>query len=414
MIAEILAIGHEVVDGTVLNTNANWLSQQLHAIGVRVRFHSAVPDDEELILQALSQAEKRVDCVLVTGGLGPTVDDFTLEVAARFWGRPLVEDPLSLEQIRERFRRLDREMSHNQEKQAWIPQGATVMANSQGTAPGVYFKTTRALFAFFPGVPAEMKAMFQESLLPVLLKQVPEGSGQVLKVLRCFGLPEGQMDQMLRGRVAGRSELMGVNLGFRVRFPTIDIRLSATGPRVEVEDRLEQAASWVRSQLGEVVFGEGNVELAQVVGSLLQQKGLSLATAESCTGGLLADEITNIPGASGYYRAGWVSYFNEAKIKFLGVSDDLLEKWGAVSAPVALAMARGAREISGADFAVGITGIAGPTGGSAEKPVGTVHVAVVHPQGEWERAYFFPWDRRRFKQVVAALALDRLRRILLR
>ncbi len=414
MIAEILAIGHEVVDGTVLNTNASWLAQQLHAIGVQVRFHSAVPDDEDLILRALSQAEQRADCVLVTGGLGPTVDDFTLEVAARFLGRPLVEDPSSLEQIRERFLRLGREMSPNQAKQAWVPEGSVVMGNRQGTAPGVYFRTDRALFAFFPGVPTEMKAMFQESLLPVLLKQLPAGNGQVLRVLRCFGLPEGQMDQMLRERVAGRSELMGVNLGFRVRFPTIDVRLSATGPQAEVAARLEQAAAWVRLQLGDVVFGEADEELAQWVGKLLQAKGLTLATAESCTGGLLADEITNVPGASQYYRAGVVSYSNEAKTSLLEVSPDLLKEWGAVSAPVALAMAHGVKQISGADFAVGITGIAGPDGGSAEKPVGTVHVAVVHPQGEWEQAYFFPWDRRRFKQVVVAVALDRLRRILLR
>jgi competence/damage-inducible protein CinA C-terminal domain len=412
MIVEILAIGTEVVDGDVVNTNAAWLSQRMIELGHEVRFHSAVPDDEVLMLDALARAADRAQVVLVTGGLGPTVDDFTLEVAAKFFQVPLELHQESLERIRGFFKKFNRAMSSNQERQAMLPKGATVLPNKLGTAPGAVFSLAESQFAFFPGVPKEMQEMFGNfsRLLP---KPATELSRR-RKVLRCFGLPEGQMDAALRDLFKGRMEIHGTQVGFRVRFPTIDLRLrSAAASASEAENNLSTAEALIREKLGDCIFGEGEASLEQVVGALLRQKQLRLAVAESCTGGLLASLITDVSGASEYFVLGVVAYANESKLQLLEVKPESIEKFGAVSSEVALEMARGIRKMSGADYGVAITGIAGPTGGSAEKPIGTVHIAVAYPTGEWEKNYLFPFGRDRFKQVAAATALDRLRRILL-
>lgn len=412
MIVEILAIGTEVVDGDVVNTNAAWLSRQMGERGFQVRFHTTVPDDEALMLDALSRASTRAQVVLVTGGLGPTVDDFTIEIAAKFFGVPLTLHPESLEKIRGFFQKFKRPMSQNQERQAMLPQGGTPLSNDFGTAPGVYVLHQNVHYAFFPGVPKEMQEMFRAGLLPLLPKPT-QGGFQMLKTLRCFGLPEGQMDAELRAFMQGRGEMQGVQVGFRVRFPTIDIRLKATDldPHA-AESRIEAASRVIREKLGDHVFGADEDSLEALVGGLLKEKGFKIATAESCTGGLLASLITDVSGASEYFLAGLVTYSNEAKIKLLEVAAETIQNFGAVSSETALEMARGIRKISGADFGVSLTGIAGPSGGTTEKPVGTVHIAVVHPDGEWEKAYLFPFGRERFKQVAAATALDRLRRIL--
>ncbi len=414
MIAELIAVGNEVVDGSVINTNASWLAQELSRQGVTVRFHSVIPDEEVLMRQAFQNAQGRADLMLVTGGLGPTVDDFTLEVAAEFFERPLVQDALSLERIQKFFKKIKRPMTPNQERQAMLPEGGTVLANPLGTAPGVYLEHRGVHWAFFPGVPAEMKGMFAERLLPILEKLPGRGEIRLMKVLRCFGLPEGQMDDRLRTELQGRLNLMGTDLGFRVRFPTIDIRLTSRAREATAAfQALREAEQVVRQRLGDCIFGEAEEELAQVVGRLLKEKGLRIATAESCTGGLLASQITDVPGASDYFLEGIVTYSNQAKASLLGVQSETLESYGAVSAQTALEMARGIVERSQAEFGIGVTGIAGPGGGTPDKPVGTVHIAVKHLGGEWEHAYRFPFGRERFKQVAAATALDRVRRILL-
>ncbi len=413
MSAEILAIGNEVVDGSVVNTNASWLSQQLSLEGIEVRRHTSIPDDEAMILKALEKAGSRAQWVLVTGGLGPTVDDFTLENAARFFAKPLVEDAASLDRIRDFFRRLGRELTPNQEKQALIPQGSIVLLNQLGTAPGVYLEHHGVHFAFFPGVPQEMKRMYEASFLPILKKNLGGEKQGVLKVLRCFGLPEGQLDDMLKDKLQGRLGLGGAQLGFRVRFPTIDVRLGARdADAAKARSLVEAAELTVRACLGDFIFGEADQSLEEVVGGLLRSKAKTLATAESCTGGLLASLITDVAGASEYFLEGVVSYSNPSKMDLLGVKAATLKTDGAVSAQTALEMARGIRDRAKADFGVGITGIAGPSGGSEGKPAGTVHISIVHPGGEWEHGYLFPFGRARFKQLAAATALDRLRRIL--
>ena len=414
MKVEILAIGTEVVQGDVVNSNASWLSTQMIDKGFEVQFHSAVPDEENLMLDAMARAASRAQIVLVTGGLGPTVDDFTLEVAAKFFGRKLVQHAESLERLKTFFKAFNRTMTPNQEKQAMLPEGCTVLKNEVGTAPGVYYLYQNTHFGFFPGVPSEMKKMFSEAFWPLL---EPYSTGQIKRyrrTLRCFGLPEGQLDHLVKGSRKQQAEFLGVELGFRVRFPEIDIRLQTSALKAqEAEDKLDEASDAILREVGEHIFGQDEANLNRVVADLLSEKSMSLAVAESCTGGLLASTITDVPGASEYFIEGLVTYSNEAKMDLLEVKSETLEKYGAVSREVALEMAHGVRKRAEATIGIGVTGIAGPTGGSQEKPVGSVHIAMVYPEGEWEGRYLFPWGRERFKQVVVATALDRIRRFLL-
>lgn len=413
MIVEILATGNEVVEGDIINSNASWLAQRMRERGCEVRFHSAVPDNEALIDAALRQAVARADVVLVTGGLGPTVDDLTLEVAARTFERPLQVDEASLKRIRDFFAGLGRTVTPNQEKQANLPQGSTPLINDAGTAPGASWREGATTLAFFPGVPKEMQRMFEKRFLP-LIEPLLGKETRLRKVLRCFGMPEGQMDQLLRPLQNERREIEGAKLGFRVRFPTIDVRLMVADlDSALAAQRLAAASAKVQDVLGPIIFGEDDFSLEEAVVQLLNDRKLKLATAESCTGGLLASLITDVPGASLCFLEGDVTYSNEAKMARLGVSAHTLKEHGAVSREVALEMAHGIRRSSGSDFGIGVTGVAGPSGGSESKPVGTVHIAVAHPEGEWEQKFFFPFDRSRFKQITAATALDRVRRILL-
>jgi len=413
MIAEIIAVGNEVVDGSVVNSNASYLSEALSRQGITVRYHAAVPDEEKAMRDAFATAHGRSNLVLVTGGLGPTVDDFTLEIAADFFGKPLVVHEPSLERIRRFFQILQRPLTPNQEKQARLPEGATVLENPEGTAPGAYYQHQGVHFAFFPGVPKEMKAMYREHFLPILEK-IPGGSDiRLMKVLRCFGLPEGQMDDRLRSDLEGRLGLLGTEVGFRVRFPTIDVRLVAKAHDASAAlSALREAEQVLRQRLQDCIYGEAEDELAGIVLDLMKRKSYKLATAESCTGGLLASQLTDIPGASDVFLEGVVTYSDASKIDLLGVEPETIRAHGAVSSEVALEMARGIAARAQAEIGIAITGIAGPGGGTPEKPVGTVHLAIVHPGGEWQHPFFFPLGRERFKILSAASALDRLRKIL--
>lgn len=428
MIAEIIAIGNEVVDGTIVNSNASWLAARLSELGLSVEFHTAVPDDAKLMHQSFATAASRAQVVLVTGGLGPTVDDITLKVAADFFGKELIQDEASLKKIRAYFERASREVTQNQEDQALMPQGAKPLPNENGTAPGAYYGYTpenaaagepSVHFGFFPGVPSEMKPMFGRVFLPLLQQalgpQLAQAPKRYLKVLRCFGLPEGKMDHQLRQKIQQKLTQLDIELGFRVRFPVIEVRLSCLQPSEAAAEKLLQTGrDLVAEKLGPHLFAEGDQALEAVVADLLKEHKKTLATAESCTGGLIAHLITELPGASEFFLEGVVSYSNESKRDLLGVSPKTLAKHGAVSAEVAAEMARGIQKRAGSDFAIAVTGIAGPDGGTADKPVGTVHVAVLHGQELWQRRFQFPFRRDLFKQVVAATALDRIRRILLK
>lgn len=401
--ASVLCIGTELTRGEVVNSNASFLADGLTAAGFEVTAIDAVDDDEGRIIECLRRLSQEHAVVVATGGLGPTTDDITTACVAKFAGVPLERDAASLDAIRARFERLGRQMSPSNAKQADFPRGATVLPNPNGTAPGFSIQLGKALAFFMPGVPREMGPMFQSSVVPAIGHLVDEAFHQVR--LRSFGLPESEVND----RLAGVAEAHRVTIGYRASFPTIEVKLLArAGHPSDAAQRARAAATEVRRRLGEdVVFGEGDVTFGQALGRELTARHLTLATAESCTGGLVAELVTARAGASSFFLGSAVTYANQAKIKLLGVGEELLIEHGAVSAEVARAMAEGARRLFAADVTLGITGIAGPDGGTASKPVGLVHYAVTTEHGTVDRSSVFTGDRHmiRVRAAYAALGL---------
>lgn len=409
---EVLTIGDEILSGNIVDTNFAWLGEYLWSRGYDLHAHSSVGDDLEPITKALHLAASRSQAVIVTGGLGPTIDDITIETAAKAFGVPQVLFPEALEKIKARFAKLNRVMAPNNEKQAWLPQGSTAIPNDNGTAPGCHMVYQGVHFFFLPGVPSEMKKMCEIYVFPKIHEISPEKVEFSQKILRCFGMTESAMDRALADL-----DLQGCDLAFRIFFPEILLKVSARGQNNEgkkvVESKVEAVTSDIYQRLGSVIYNEGNAMLSQVVGELLVKTGETVAVAESCTGGLLASLITDVPGSSRYFMQGVVTYSNESKQKLLGVSQEVLKNHGAVSAETAMAMAEGLRKRAGTTYALSMTGIAGPDGGTAEKPVGTVHIALATPEGTQERKIFFPTSREWFKKITAYSALDLLRKHLL-
>lgn len=411
MTIEVIAIGDEILSGNIVDTNTAYLSDKLWIEGLEVTYHSAVRDDPPKIREALLLAADRAELVLVTGGLGPTADDFTLEIAAKTFRRKLVLNQPYLQYLKNLYRKWGRTMSANNEKQAVIPEGAKTFENRVGTAPGVEVIYKKTAFYFMPGVPAEMKQLFQDFILPEILRARKSKKIFKSKVLRCFGLPESDLDYALKDLYHERLMIENVRVGFRAHFPETLIKLSAWDNNADAAmGRLTKIAAKIRERLKDTVYGEGDDTLESVVGRLMREQNKTLALAESCTGGLVANRITNIPGSSDFFRHGVVSYSNESKVNILEVQKSTLDRHGAVSSSCAKEMAQGVRRISRADYGLAVTGIAGPTGGTDEKPVGTVHVALASAQGSWEKKYFFPFKRDWFKLVVSSVAVDRLRR----
>jgi nicotinamide-nucleotide amidase len=411
---EILSIGNEVLYGDIVNTNAAWLSERLTREGFEVVRHVTIADDEEKIAETLREAASHVEVVVVTGGLGPTVDDFTLEIAAKVFGKPLEPHPEVLEELKKYYTLQNRALTPNQEKQAMIPQGAQIFLNPVGSAPGVRFEFQGVQYFFMPGVPKEMKEIFEASVLPWLLKHRSEKVFYRSKILRCFGAEEAKLDHLLQPLLKDRVHLGDCKIAFRFSFPEILVKVSTESTSLEVAERqLEQALEPIRKAIGHYIFTEEEKTLERVVGELLLEKKLTLGVAESCTGGLVANRITNVPGASNYFLGGIVAYSNELKTKFLGVSEESLKTYGAVSSQVAIEMAQGVRSRLGADIGISVTGIAGPTGGTEEKPVGTVHIGLATKEEVKEKKFYFPLDRERFKLLASSVALNWVRRYLL-
>jgi nicotinamide-nucleotide amidase len=410
--AEILTIGDELLRGEIVDTNKSFLSERLLRFDVETRFHSSVCDDPDDMVDAFRRAAGRADVVLVSGGLGPTRDDITLEVLAKSFGRGLVRHEPSLAAIRAFFARLDREMSPSNEKQALLPEGAEVLPNPIGTAPGCMLEAGGAVFFCLPGVPRELARMLDEEVLPRLAKRMRPAARGVMRatLLRTFGMGESTLEDELKD--LAREE--GVSLGFRTAFPDNYLRpVVRAATDAEASARLARVVEAIEQRLGPLVYGRDDETMEQALGGLLVARGLSLAVAESCTGGLLAERISAVPGASRYFRGGVVAYANEAKRDLLGVPEALLAAHGAVSAPVARAMAEGARARLGADLAVSTTGISGPDGGTAEKPVGLVFVGFADAKGGEAHEFLFPFDRARHRLVTSQVALDWVRRALL-
>jgi len=407
--AEILTIGDELLRGEIVDTNKSFLSDRLLRFDVETRFHSSVCDDPADMTDAFRRAASRADVVLVSGGLGPTRDDITLEVLARTFGRALRRDEPSLAAIRAFFQRLGREMSPSNEKQALLPEGAEVLPNPVGTAPGCMLEVERTVFFCLPGVPRELARMMDEEVLPRLARRLrPAGAGVMrAALLRTFGMGESTLEDELKD--LAREE--GVALGFRTAFPDNFLRpVVRAATAAEAEARLERVCDAIRARLGPLIYGRDDETLEQALGRLLALRGKTLAVAESCTGGLVAQRISAVPGCSRYFRGGVVAYANEAKRDLLGVPEALLAAHGAVSAEVARAMAEGARVRLGADLAVSTTGISGPDGGTAEKPVGTVCLALDTSSGTRSRRYQFWGSRDWVKLLTSQVALDWVRR----
>jgi nicotinamide-nucleotide amidase len=406
MSAAILCIGTELTRGELQNSNATWLAESITTIGFEVLAVDCVDDDRERIEHALTRLSLAHDVVVCTGGLGPTTDDITTECAARLAGVPLQRDAASLEAIRQRLSRFGRQMAASNAKQADFPVGARILANPNGTAPGFELKLNRALSYFMPGVPVEMKAMFEAHVEPAITPLLRDRHFQVL--LRTFGLPESEVND----RLAGIEAEFDVTIGYRATMPEIEVKILARAETVSAaRARAELGAAAVRERLGEPVFGEGKARFPEAVCRLLESKGLTLALAESCTGGLVAELVTAHAGASAVFRGSAVTYANDAKIALLGVSPELISEHGAVSVAVARAMAEGARRAFSSDFALALTGIAGPGGGSPEKPVGLVHYAVATENGTSDVRAIFTGNREQVRRRAAFAGLALVRSI---
>ena len=418
--AAIVCIGDELNRGEVIDRNAAWLGEQLSDLGYQVMWRFGVNDIEADMIEALRRACACAQVVLVSGGLGPTSDDLTVDVAAGLIGSQPVIDAAHEARLRARFAERKREVPELALRQVRVPQGATVLANPVGLAPGFAIELDGCALFFMPGVPAELKAIFTTTIVPRLRERLPEQHSQQKTTLRVFGLTEGQTDQKLRdllpdlvaagGEGENASRETKTTLHYRLAFPEILVTLVTTGDAIQVPAHHSGLLQKVRVRLGDAAYGEVADELPIVVGRVLRESGASLATAESCTGGLLGALITGVAGCSDYYLGGVISYANEVKVAQLGVRQETLVQHGAVSRECVEEMARGVRDRFAATYGVAISGIAGPGGGTAEKPVGTVHIAVCGPGGVDARAIHWPGEREDIRRLSAITALHLLLR----
>lgn len=379
MKAEIISIGSELISGQNLDTNSQWLSRELESLGIAVRFHTTLGDDLAENVAAFGVAVNRAELVVMTGGLGPTQDDLTREAVARVAGVPLVESPEALAAIAALFARRHRPMAERNRVQALFPVGSEVVPNPVGTAPGIWMRIGRATVVCLPGVPSEMRTMYEEQIRPRL--SLIAGGGRVIvhHKINMFGRGESDvesaaLDLTARGRVP--------EVGITAHDSTISFQITAQGTTSEEAWlSMQPTLALIRERFAELIVGEGARDVAEALLDQLVRTGATLATAESCTGGLIAHMITAQPGVSPYYPGGVVSYANEAKDELLGVPPALIEAHGAVSAEVAEAMAAGVRDRFHTTIGVSATGVAGPSGGSAEKPVGLVYLGLATPDG---------------------------------
>jgi nicotinamide-nucleotide amidase len=406
MTCVVLSIGTELTRGELVNSNAAWLGAELTALGFEVSEHAVVDDDVGRIVDTLRRLASHARVVVATGGLGPTTDDLTTAAVADALAAKLVRDEASLDHIRRRIERAGRTLTATNAKQADFPAGADILPNPVGTAPGFGVRIGDCLAYFMPGVPSEMRRMFEDQVSRRIRDLAPNTLFQ--SRLRTFGLPESVVGEKLAGVEASYP---GTTIGYRAHFPEIEVKVLARGASHSAARELcDRATVEVRARLGANVYGEADDTFAGVVGRALRTRGWTLAIAESCTGGLVGHMLTREPGASDYLLLDAVTYANSAKSSILGVSEDALRWHGAVSPEVASMMAEGARRVSGADLALSLTGIAGPSGGTDDKPVGTVHLALARPDGTTEVHHrLFTGDRVRIQTLASYAGLQLVR-----
>ena len=411
--AILLSQGNEIVTGQLVDTNASYLAAHLFGLGFEVGGTASCGDHVEDIVETVRFATSRADLVISTGGLGPTADDLTAEAVGNLLGEPLELDETAIEQVEAAFRRFGVPMSPTNRKQAMLPASAEVVPNPQGTAPGFRVEIAGCLCFFLPGVPREMKAMFSGSLQPAI-----EQRWSLVRPLTAVFRVASAGESNLQHRLDGLGDLGdGVELGFRTYMFENHVKLQLPAEiRTETSVEIfEQARARVREALGSDCYSENEDEsLAAAVGRMLVQRGETVTTAESCTGGLLSSLITSVSGSTAYFERAFVTYANVAKTQMLGVPADMLAEHGAVSEPVAQAMAEGARRAAAATWALSLTGIAGPTGGTPEKPVGLVYAGVAGPERTRVRRLKLFRDRDLNRRLSASIALEMLRREMLR
>ncbi|MDD8025859.1 MAG: competence/damage-inducible protein A [Acidobacteriota bacterium] len=403
---EIIAVGTELLSPRFTDTNSLYLIERLGDIGLPVARRTIVGDWGEGLEASLRRAMDFADWILVGGGLGPTGDDRTREAAASALGRGLVFRPDIQAAIEERFRRRERPMAEPNRRQAWIVEGAEVLPNGAGTAPGQWIESGGKILVLLPGPPHELKTVFESSVLPRLAARGRRHASRA--VIRTTGLTESEVEALIAELYPESGDCGLTVLASPGR---VDLHVSASGEKAgEAEVRLNNLAGKLRDRLGSAVYGGQDDELESVVVRLLREAGATLATAESCTGGLVAHRLTNVPGSSRVFLGGYVAYGNAAKARDLGVDPSIIEAEGAVSEAAAAAMAFGAKRRMGADWALALTGIAGPDGGSESKPVGLVHIALAGPDGMTAERRVFPGLRETVKFLSSQRALDMLRR----
>jgi nicotinamide-nucleotide amidase len=401
---ELLNTGTELLFGSVVNTHVVYLGQRLFSLGLRVQRQLTVPDGDA-IRDAILEAAPRCEIILITGGLGPTTDDITRDIVSDLTGRPLRYDESIYQEIKARFEKRGLTPTERVKLQAYVPEGATVLENEFGTAPGLYLPARNGIphLLLFPGPPRELMPMFEKFALPIL-KTLAGAQDLEARIFRTTGLGESMIEEKVGERLLA---IAGLELGYCARMGEVDIRVVGTRATVETASQI------IREAVGPQLVTTEEKELEEIVVERLAEKGLTAAVAESCTGGLLANRITNVPGSSAVFLEGNVTYSNAAKTRTLGVPSELIMGFGAVSEEVARAMAEGTLERTGAHYALSTTGVAGPGGGSSEKPIGTVYVALASRGGATQvDKLFFPTDRKSFKQIVTQHALDMLRRSL--
>ena len=403
--ASIVSIGNELLSSQTIDTNTTYLSSELLSIGIPVVSSYTIGDDMDAIVRAFNLAVADADVVLATGGLGPTDDDLTRQAFAKFLGTELKLQNELLDRIQKFFTKRNLQMSERNKIQAYIPAGAKALANNLGTAPGIMAEVKGKLIVALPGVPSEMKRMFAESVLPI--QQFIGEQTVAVRKLRCFGTGESNIAELLGPLMQrGRNPLINCT----AKYGIITLTITATAKdKDKAHQMVEKDEKSLRNKLGELIYGTQEQTLADVVGEKLARLEKTIAVAESCTGGTLAKLLTDIPGASRYFTHGWVTYSNTAKTGELGVPADLIEKYGAVSEQVAQSMAQGARTTARTDFAIGITGIAGPAGGTEQKPAGLVYISVDSDNGCDTKRCLFSGDRRFIRLRAAQTALNVLR-----
>ncbi len=411
MIAEIVSVGTELLMGQIVDSNAAYISSRLPEVGYRVYFRQTVGDNLERLTQTLKLALSRADVVITIGGLGPTMDDLTREGIAAALGEPLILDHDLQAELQEKFRQRGYPMVESILRQAYRPACARPLPNPNGTAPGLITEKDGKAVIALPGPPAELIPMFDQYVLPYLRERAGGAPGVILsRVLRVCGMGESLVEDRIKDLMHGSNPTVAPY----AKTGEVHLRITASAPSpAQAEEMIAQMEGQIRERLGNAIYGVNDQTLEQAVMELLWAKGATVAVAESCTGGLIGHRLTEVPGSSRAMIGGVVAYSNELKVRLLGVPEAVLQEHGAVSEPTACAMAEGIRRLTGADYGIGTTGIAGPTGGTAEKPVGLVYIAVATPSGTRVREHRFLGRRSEIKWRASQAALVMLREELL-